>query len=95
VIYIGPPTEELVRRYDAVVVDGGRKRCDFNAEWIAVSRPLQENRVRGLVGLSPLDDEGKGKEKKPQPRKSPRPQSAKRGGRSLDLGRFISIEVSE
>jgi len=99
VVYTGAPTEELVQGYDAVVVDGGRVRRDFNAEWIAVSKPLAENKVRGMVGLSPLDDEGKG-EKKAKPSKPSRPRDTgkkdrEKGSRSLDLGRFISIEVSE
>jgi len=88
------PTEEMIRGFDAVVVDGGRERGDLNADWRALSKPLSEDQVRDMVGLEPLDEveeeetashsrqSGQGSSKKPKPKK-------RRG-----LGGLISIEVT-
>ncbi len=86
------PTEEMIRGFDAVVVDGGRERGDLNADWRALSKPLSEDQVRDLVGLEPLDEveeetvshSGQGSSRKPKPDKP------KRKG----LGGLISIEVT-
>jgi len=53
-LFLGQPTEQVVQDFDAVIVDGGRVRGDFNAEWVPLSKPPDENRVRQLVGLEPV-----------------------------------------
>ncbi|MCP3957016.1 MAG: hypothetical protein GY719_04105 [bacterium] len=92
-LFLGAPTEELAHDLDAVVVDGSRKRGNFNAEWVAVERPLAENHVRRLVGLAPRTeekDEGDVTSPKAARRKLPKLP----GGR-WSLSKLISIEVTE
>ncbi len=94
-LFTGEPTEDAIRGYDAVVVDGGRQRRDFNARWVAVTKPLSENKVRGLVGLAPLDDDDEDEKGKEKEKGKGKKRGKKGGKRSLDLGSLISIEVSD
>ncbi|MCP3957253.1 MAG: hypothetical protein GY719_05320, partial [bacterium] len=92
-LFLGAPTEDAIKSFDGVVVDGGRRRGDLNAEWIVVERPLSENHVRRLVGLAPRveeKDEGDVTSPKVSRRKLPKLP----GGR-WDLRKLISIEVTE
>ncbi len=57
-VYLGEPAEEIVEPYEALVIDGGRRRGTFNAQWIEVSRPLDDNALRRLIGLPPEDQTG-------------------------------------
>lgn len=69
-----------------VVVDGGRARRDFNAEWVEVSRPLPEERIRRILGLPPGREHGAGS----------REQAA--GSREREQARkigFIRLEITE
>ncbi len=91
-LFLAPPSEELAHGFDAAIVDGGRTRGAFNAEWVAVSRPLSEDRVLRLVGTEPQEAETtKADDVRPQGAK-PKPRPRKRGFR---LGDLISIEVTE
>lgn len=80
------PTAEMIRGFDAVVVDGGRERGGLNADWHSLDKPLSGDQVRAMVGLAPLAAEGgqsgRGDKKK---RRKPRVR---------DLGGLISIEVT-
>ncbi len=92
-LFLGAPAEDTIRDCDAVVVDGGRRRGDLNAEWVAVERPLSENHIRRLVGLASRTeekDEGDVTSPKVARRKLPKLP----GGR-WDLRKLISIEVTE
>lgn len=60
-LFLSPPTEEATWGFDAVVVDGGRERLLFNAEWVPVSKPLSQERLRRLARL-PQDEGDKQKE---------------------------------
>ena len=51
-IFMGPPDEGQTADFEAVIVDGGRHKGTFNAEWIEVSRPIAEEALRQRVGLS-------------------------------------------
>ena len=86
-LFLSGPDEERARQFDAVIIDGGRRRGDFNAEWIEVDGPLSENRVRDLVGLAPVDDGGRAPGKR-----SSKPKRRRRG---LNLGGLISFELTD
>lgn len=89
--FLERPTEETVRGFDAAIVDGGRRRGHFNAEWIAVSRPLSEDHVRRLAGLGSVEEAGEGiGEGSDRSRRKP---GRKKKGRGL--AGLISIEVTE
>ena len=81
--FLGAPTEDLVQTFDSVVVDGGRKRGVFNADWHEVSRSLSEDYVRRLAGLPPREEEGGGDRPGGQ-----RPRRSR-------LGKLISLEVTD
>ena len=51
-IYLGQPDEEKAAGFEAVIVDGGRHKGTFNADWIEVTRPIPEETLRQRVGLS-------------------------------------------
>jgi len=57
-VYLGEPSEDLAGCYEAMVIDGGRRRGTFNAQWIEVSRPLEDHTLRRLSGLPPADQTG-------------------------------------
>jgi hypothetical protein len=57
-VHLGEPTEEIAGPYDAIVIDGGRQHGTFNARWIEVSRPLDDNTLRRLIGLPPEEQPG-------------------------------------
>jgi hypothetical protein len=57
-VYFGEPAEEIVGPYEALVIDGGRRHGTFNAQWIEVSRPLDDSALRRLIGLPPGDQAG-------------------------------------
>jgi hypothetical protein len=85
--HLAPPTEEAIKGFDAAIVDGGRERGKFNAEWMAVSGHLFEERILRMVGIEPSKDkEGMLKSRETR-RRTPQ------GG--LGLGKLISIEVTE
>jgi hypothetical protein len=97
--FLESPTEETVRDFDAVVfdavvVDGGRARGNFNAEWHAVSRPLSGEKIAQLVGVRPPASEKEQVTEKGDPRRAEqaRERKPKRAG-GLNLGNLISIEV--
>jgi hypothetical protein len=56
-ILLSEPTEEIAGRYGAIVIDGGRRHGTFNAQWIEVNRPLDDNTLRRLIGLPLVDQE--------------------------------------
>lgn len=57
-VYLGEPAEEIVEPYEALVIDGGRQHGTFNAQWIEVNRPLDDNALRRLIGLPPEEQTG-------------------------------------
>jgi len=87
-IFLSGPDEKRARQFDAVIIDGGRRRGDFNAEWVEVNSPLSEDRVRDLVGLAPVDDDSQS----PRGRSSRSPKRRKRG---FNLGSLISFELTD
>lgn len=87
-LFLSAPDEERARQFDAVIVDGGRRRGDFNAEWVEVDNPLSESRVRDLAGLAPVDDDSQSS----GGRSSRRPRRRKRG---FNLGSLISFELTD
>jgi hypothetical protein len=86
--------EETARGFSAVIVDGGRARGRFNAEWIAVSKPLSEERLRRLAGLPPLPREkGKAREGETAPAttaRTARPAAPRQRTRGL-----LSVEITD
>lgn len=56
-IYSSAPTEDLAAQHQAIVIDGGRERGDFNAAWIALSQPPSEEQMRRWAQQAP--DTGK------------------------------------
>ncbi len=92
--FLCPPNEEHIRDFDAVIVDGGRACGTFNANWVAVSRPVPKDKVLHLVGIEPREDENveqSGERTLPR-RSAPR---ERRKPRKRGLGKLISIEVTE
>lgn len=87
--FLSAPTEERALGFDAVVIDGGRARGRFNAEWRAVSRPLGEDEVLRLAGV-----EREREEKEIEIEKKGKLPSE--GGllSKLKLGKLFSIEVT-
>lgn len=50
-VFLGAPTEGLVRGFDAVIIDSGRRPGAFNARWIEITRPPGEQAIaRWVVG---------------------------------------------
>jgi hypothetical protein len=87
--FLSAPTEERALGFDAVVIDGGRERGRFNAEWHSVSRPMDGDEILRLAGVEREGEEiEKEKEKKDKP--------SSKGGllSNLRLGRLFSIEVT-
>jgi hypothetical protein len=76
-----------VRGFDAAIVDGGRERGEFNAEWVAVSGHLSEERILRMVGIEPPKDREGVLKSRETPGRPPQ------GG--LGLGKLISIEVTK
>lgn len=88
-----PPTEEAVWGFDAVVVDGGRERGDFNAEWVAVSRPFPAERISRLIGV---ELQRAGGEESGQNRSSPGREAGEEPSRPRrGLGGLISVEWTD
>lgn len=56
-IYSSVPTEDLAAQHQAIVIDGGRERGDFNAAWIALSKPPSDDQMRRWAQQAP--DTGK------------------------------------
>jgi hypothetical protein len=79
------PDEDAVRGFDAVVIDGGREQGAFNADWVEVTRPLDEGQIRGLTGVAFVEGIGS------QGRRLPLDV----GLGALNLGGVISVEVTE
>jgi hypothetical protein len=50
-LFLSPPGEEQAQGFDAIIIDGGRERGNFNADWVELRRPLSDDQVRRLVGL--------------------------------------------
>lgn len=78
-LFLDRPSEDAVLGFDAVIVDGGRERRDFNAEWIDVRKPLDQEKVWRLVGL-----EATGEEESAQPGHT---------SRRFELGQLFSIDI--
>lgn len=57
-LLMGAPTEEAATDFDAVIVDGGRVRGAFNADWVELSRPLNDRVIATLAGLESVEDRG-------------------------------------
>jgi len=51
-LWLGQPSEEVVAGYDAIVIDGGRQAGTFNARWVELRKPLKDDELQSLVGLS-------------------------------------------
>ncbi len=56
---MGAPAEETVGDFDAVIVDGGRAKGIFNADWVEISRPLSDRVIGNLVGLESAEERGR------------------------------------
>ncbi len=92
--FLCPPNEEHIQGFDAVIVDGGRTRGTFNANWIAVSRPVPKDKVLRLVGIEPREDENvEQSDEGVLPRRSAPRERQK--PRLRGLGKLISIEMTE
>jgi hypothetical protein len=55
-LFLAAPSEDVARTFDAVVIDGGRTRGTFNADWIQVAGPLGGDDIRRLAGLEPIQE---------------------------------------
>ncbi len=71
----------------SVVVDGGRHRRSFNAEWVEVSKPLSDDRIRRLLGLPP-PPEGL------PPESGPASQGKNQGKKAQRKVGFIRLEIT-
>ncbi|MCP4542649.1 MAG: hypothetical protein GY832_36465 [Chloroflexi bacterium] len=89
--FLAGPTEKAVCDFDAIVVDGGRTRGAFNAEWCAISKPLSEEKIAQLVDVKPPESEKESKEDRD--RKQAKKPKAKTPG--FSLRNLISVEVTE
>jgi hypothetical protein len=84
-LFLRRPDEDAVRDFDAVVIDGGREQGAFNADWVEVTRPLDEGEVRRLANLASVEERGFCGRRLP----------LDVGLDALNLGRVISVEVTE
>jgi len=84
-LFLRRPDEELLNNFDAVVIDGGREQGAFNADWVEVTRPLDEGEVRRLANLASVEERGFCGRRLP----------LDVGLDALNLGRVISVEVTE
>ncbi len=71
----------------SVVVDGGRHRRSFSAEWVEVSKPLSDDRIRRLLGLPP-PPEGL------PPESGPASQGKNQGKKAQRKVGFIRLEIT-
>jgi hypothetical protein len=53
---MGAPAEETIGDFDAVIVDGGRAKGAFNADWVELSRLPSERVIANLAGLESVED---------------------------------------
>ena len=86
VVRMGLPEDDTPNSAD-IVIDGGRARRNFNAEWVEVSRPLSEERIRRILGLPPEERGGDGDS-------GPRPAPTARRRTGPRLG-FVRVEWTE
>jgi len=86
VVRMGLPEDDTPNSAD-IVIDGGRARRNFNAEWVEVSRPLSEERIRRILGLPPEERGGDGDS-------GPRPTPTARRRTGPRLG-FVRVEWTE
>jgi len=49
-VWLGQPTEEAISSFEAVIIDGGRRKGSFNAEWIEVKKPLSDQALAQWAG---------------------------------------------
>jgi hypothetical protein len=84
-LFLRRPDEDAVRGFDAVVIDGGREQGAFNADWVELTRPLDEGQIRRLTGVAFVEEIGS------QGRRLPLDV----GLGALNLGGVISVEVTE
>ena len=49
-VWLGQPTEEAIGGFEAVIIDGGRRKGSFNAEWIEVKKPLNDQALAQWAG---------------------------------------------
>lgn len=91
--FLDSPTEDLARGFDAIIVDGGRKRSEFNVMWIELDGPLAEAGLRKRLGLPPAEDT-RFQEAFVEERlaSAPAKQRAKKGRL---LGGLINVEVTD
>jgi hypothetical protein len=86
VVRMGLPEDDTPNSAD-IIIDGGRARRNFNAEWVEVSRPLSEERIRRILGLPPEERGGDGDS-------GPRPTPTARRRTGPRLG-FVRVEWTE
>lgn len=49
-VWMGQPTEEAVSSFEAVIIDGGRQKGSFNAQWIKMKKPLSDPAIAQWAG---------------------------------------------
>ena len=49
-VWMRQPTEEAIGGFEAVIIDGGRRKGSFNAEWIEVKKPLNDQALAQWAG---------------------------------------------
>jgi len=50
-LFLSVPSEDAASGFEAIIVDGGRARGAFNADWVTLTDPLPGDAIRRLVGL--------------------------------------------
>ena len=51
-VFMGLPTEEAARGFEAVIVDGGQQAGSFNAQWIRIEKPLSDQAIARWAGMN-------------------------------------------
>lgn len=88
--FLAQPAEDAAQSFDAIVVDGGRKRSQFNVMWVELDRPLSETGLRKRLGLPPAEET-----KFQEAFVEEQPAVAKRRAKKGLLGGLISVEMTE
>lgn len=50
-VLLGAPNEETVQNFDAIVIDGGRQAGNFNAQWVELRKPGNEQAIARWAGV--------------------------------------------
>lgn len=50
-VLLGAPNEEAVQNFDAIVIDGGRQAGNFNAQWVELRKPGNEQAIARWAGV--------------------------------------------